>query len=81
MINYDDYAYISHSGVKGMRWGVRRYQNEDGTLTEEGKMRYGTIENYEAEINRKKAIKTAAIVGAVAVAGIYMIAKSKAGKT
>lgn len=29
-----------HSGVKGMRWGVRRFQNEDGTLTEAGKARY-----------------------------------------
>ena len=29
-----------HSGIKGMRWGVRRYQNEDGSLTEEGKERY-----------------------------------------
>ena len=31
---------VSHSGIKGMKWGVRRYQNEDGTLTEEGKKRY-----------------------------------------
>lgn len=29
-----------HSGIKGMRWGVRRYQNEDGTLTEAGRKRY-----------------------------------------
>ena len=28
-----------HHGVKGMRWGVRRYQNEDGTLTAAGKKR------------------------------------------
>lgn len=31
---------ISHSGVKGMKWGVRNYQNEDGTLTDAGKARY-----------------------------------------
>ena len=36
------YAYnsLSHSGIKGMKWGVRRYENEDGTLTESGKARY-----------------------------------------
>ena len=32
--------YLSHHGIKGMKWGVRRYQNEDGTLTEAGKKRY-----------------------------------------
>lgn len=32
---------ITHFGVKGMKWGVRRYQNEDGTLTEVGKQRLG----------------------------------------
>jgi hypothetical protein len=31
---------IYHHGIKGMRWGVRRYQNSDGTLTPAGKKRY-----------------------------------------
>ncbi len=31
---------LYHYGIKGQRWGVRRYQNEDGTLTPEGKKRY-----------------------------------------
>ena len=33
--------FLEHSGIKGMKWGVRRYQNKDGTLTPEGKIRYG----------------------------------------
>ena len=32
---------ICHHGVKGQKWGVRRYQYEDGTLTPEGKIHYG----------------------------------------
>ena len=36
---YSDELY--HHGIKGQRWGIRRYQNEDGTLTEEGRARYG----------------------------------------
>lgn len=31
---------LEHHGIKGMRWGVRRYQNEDGSLTPAGKERY-----------------------------------------
>lgn len=30
-----------HYGIKGQKWGVRRFQNEDGSLTSEGKKRYG----------------------------------------
>lgn len=34
--------YLEHHGVKGQRWGVRRYQNLDGTLTDAGRTHYGT---------------------------------------
>ena len=34
--------YIQHFGVKGMKWGVRRYRNKDGSLTTAGKKRYST---------------------------------------
>ena len=32
---------LAHFGVLGMKWGVRRFQNKDGSLTEEGRSRYG----------------------------------------
>lgn len=34
---------LAHHGIKGQKWGVRRYQNEDGSYTEEGKKRYGIM--------------------------------------
>ena len=33
-------SYLCHHGIKGMKWGIRRFQNPDGTLTEAGKKRY-----------------------------------------
>lgn len=36
--------YLEHHGIKGMRWGIRRYQNEDGSLTAEGRKRYTEID-------------------------------------
>ena len=38
-VTYSNELY--HYGVKGQKWGIRRYQNLNGTLTEEGKIRYG----------------------------------------
>lgn len=49
---------LQHHGVKGMRWGVRRYQNSDGTLTDAGKKRYAKeLAKVEAE---KKILKNRA---------------------
>ena len=33
--------FLAHHGIKGQKWGVRRFRNTDGTLTDEGKARYG----------------------------------------
>ena len=56
-----DNKYLEHHGIKGQKWGVRRYQNEDGTLTEEGKKRYGdqtpTDENKSFEKDLKEVSK------------------------
>lgn len=53
-INTD--PYLQHFGVKGMKWGVRRYENPDGTLTEEGKRRYEKGYNY-GDVNIRRAKK------------------------
>lgn len=42
--NYNNELY--HHGIKGQKWGLRRYQNEDGTLTEEGRRRYNSDRDY-----------------------------------
>lgn len=51
---YDDELY--HHGIKGQRWGVRRFQNEDGSLKAAGAVRYagGSVVNaYKAEKARR----------------------------
>ena len=47
---------LSHWGIKGMRWGVRRYQNEDGTLTEAGKARRAKQIDKEARKDARKYV-------------------------
>lgn len=33
-------TYLAHHGIKGQKWGIRRYQNPDGSLTQAGKSKY-----------------------------------------
>lgn len=42
-MTYEYGQYLAHHGIKGQKWGNRRYQNEDGSLTEAGKQRYGYL--------------------------------------
>lgn len=47
---FDDASDLYHWGIKGMRWGVRRYQNADGSLTAAGRRRYT---NSDGSLNEK----------------------------
>ena len=44
--------YLAHHGIKNQKWGVRRFQYEDGTLTPEGIIRY----RKSVEKNKRKQI-------------------------
>ena len=45
-------TYLTHHGIKGQKWGVRRYTNADGTLTAAGKKRRQKLEDVrDREIN------------------------------
>lgn len=43
---FDTSEELMHYGVAGQKWGVRRYQNEDGTLTAEGRSRLEALQKY-----------------------------------
>lgn len=49
-IPFTDELY--HHGIKGQKWGIRKYQNPDGSLTPEGKAKYGTIDNFNRNYKR-----------------------------
>ena len=72
-----NYDYLCHHGVQGQKWGIRRYQNADGSLTPEGKARYGVMsERTEKAKNKFGAIAkgSAAATGAIVAYDVAALA-------
>ena len=68
-----------HSGIKGQKWGIRRYQNEDGSLTEEGKKRYGNPETYRAVAKEASSLEEATKGASSAVSTAASIINTQRG--
>lgn len=52
--------YLAHHGIKNQKWGQRRFQNYDGSLTSEGRRRYGIGESNQSRRERKQVEKAKA---------------------
>lgn len=53
MWEYNNIDELYHFGIKGQRWGVRRYQNKDGSLTPAGKKRASKLKKQYKELTGK----------------------------
>ncbi len=49
--------YLCHYGIKGMKWGVRQYQNKDETLTPAGRQRVTAIRRVKSAAKTKSAVE------------------------
>lgn len=74
---------LMHFGIKGQKWGVRRFENEDGTLTPEGKLRYREAEKkaekYKSVGNRIAKVIGGGIAGAASMGSILTAVLASGG--
>lgn len=81
-----DSSYLEHHGIKNQKWGVRRFQNPDGSLTAAGRIRYGVTGAAKAAFKVGKKLGSA--TASAAKAGVkkakenaYAKKKEKASQT
>lgn len=74
---------LEHHGILGMHWGIRRYQNKDGTLTPAGKKRYDedfTTREEGNTLKKKPSIAKKALISvaslAIGIGAAYVASRS-----
>ena len=51
--SWDAGLHLAHHGIRGQKWGVRRFQNPDGTLTAAGRQHYGVSDGGSRKASRQ----------------------------
>lgn len=70
VIYYETSADLCHYGIKGMKWGVRRFQNKDGSLTSAGRKRKNLDVSDDSSIKRTRSIGKKVAAGTIATASV-----------
>lgn len=67
---YRDDLYLAHYGIKGQKWGVRRYQNADGSYTSAGKARYNEFGSKKRGLTKSQQAALSAAASVALYAGV-----------
>ena len=65
MWKFNSMEELYHYGIPGMKWGIRRFQNRNGSLTPKGKKRYGEVTKKDLERNKRVADTSTDLVNKV----------------